>query len=143
MLDCAQPGDYCLQEIAVHAASYHLERGKDRNEFNPGLGLKVRPVRDAESTDRWFVAGGFYRNSFYRTSVYVGIGTDVPLAWGAALRFTAMGVTGYSLTVSPVIVPELVLHARGYGVSVAFVPKLKFENHVVEPVVALSLLKKF
>jgi hypothetical protein len=138
MLDCAQPDDYCLQELVVHVASYHADRSKGFNEVNPGLGLKIK-----RPSSRWFLSLGGYENSFYRPSVYAGIGTDMVLSDHVALRFTAAGATGYLLPVMPVIVPELVLRAGSYGVAIGYLPKLEFNGHGMESVVSLSVLKRF
>lgn len=135
MFDCVQQDAYCLHEVVVHVASYHADRSKDHNEINPGLGLRIK-----KPYSRWFGAAGFYDNSLYRTSFYVGVGTDVPLTDHVALRFTAGGVTGYyEMPLQPVVVPELVFEARGYGVAIGFVPKVRQEGAVM----SFSLIKRF
>lgn len=138
MFDCVQQDDYCLREVVVHVASYHGDRSKVRNEVNPGLGLILK-----KSSSRWFTTVGVYENSNYRTSFYAGVGTDVPLVDHVALRFTVGVVTGYEVPLMPVLVPELVIERRGYGVAIGFVPKLKFGNHETESIMSLSVIKRF
>lgn len=137
MLDCAQQDDYCPREVVVHVASYHLDRSKQHNELNHGLGLRLPLAR------RLFAAAGFFENSLYRTSVYAGVGTDVRLLDHVALRLTAAVLTGYQVPVLPVILPELVISGRRYGMAIGFMPKLKFDAGEVDAVVTLSLLKRF
>ena len=138
MLDCTQQDELCLYEVAVHAVSYHFDRSKDFNEINPGLGIKLKaPDRNI------FLALGEYKNSLYRTTAYAGIGTDFPIIDHVAARFTAGLLTGYEIPLVPVIVPELVFSAGGYGVAVGYIPKLSVGGRDVESVVSLSLLKRF
>ena len=138
MFDCIQQDDYCLREVVVHVASYHADRSKVHNEVNPGLGLRFK-----NPSSRWFAAAGVYENSIYRTSFYAGMGTDVPLIDHVALRFTVVVVSGYEAPLMPVLVPELVIERRGYGVAIGFVPKLKSGNHEVQSVMSFSLIKRF
>lgn len=138
MLDCAQQDSYCLHEVAVHVASYHLERGKDYNEANLGLGLKMKAP-----ASRWFVAAGGYQNSLYRTSLYAGVGTDLPKTGPLALRLTAGVVTGYNIPVAPALLPELVFSVRGFGASIGYMPKMTFGDQTVDSVISFSLLKRF
>jgi len=138
MLDCAQPDDYCLQEVVLHVASYHLERDQDFQEFNPGLGLHFRvPGHD------FFAAAGAFENSLARPSVYAGIGKDFPIAGPVAFRLTGALVTGYHIPVAPVVLPELTFTAGTYGLAVGYVPELKFGESVVESFISFSLLKRF
>jgi hypothetical protein len=140
MFDCAQPDDYCLQEVVVHVASYHLDRDKNQefNEFNPGIGLLFRVPGHG-----FFAAAGIYENSLYRPSAYAGVGKDFPIAGPMAFRLTGALVTGYSYPVIPVILPELTFRAGGYGLAIGYVPELSFGGAVVESFFSFSLLKKF
>jgi len=140
MFDCAQPDDYCPQEIVVHVASYHLDRDKkkDLNEVNPGLGLHFRVPGHS-----FFAAAGAFYNSLNRVSAYAGIGKDFPIAGPVKFRLTGALVTGYRLPVVPEILPELTLMAGEYGFAIGYLPKLKFEDAVVESFISFSLLKRF
>ncbi len=138
MLDCAQPDGYCLQEVVVHAASYHLGQGEDFNEVNPGIGLHFRvPGRS------FFAAAGAFENSLARVSVYAGAGKDFPITGPFALRLTGALVTGYRIPLVPVILPEMTITARGYGLAIGYVPKLDFGDEVVESFISFSFLKRF
>src|SRR5262245_17073269 len=106
MFDCNQVEDYCLQEVVVHVASYHFERDKDLNEFNPGLGLHFR-VPDHS----FFAAVGAFENSLSRPSVYAGIGKDFPIAGPLGFRLSGALITGYMLPVAPIVLPELTVKA--------------------------------
>ena len=100
--------------IQVNGASIHDRPGF--NGFNYGAGIE-HPV-----TDRWTVAGGWYRNSDYRGSTYA-YGRyalykkdrwDIGVAMGA--------VTGYEpYPVAPTLFPEI---RYGYLCAVAL-PRVK------------------
>lgn len=91
---------YAETYIQINGASVHSKPGF--NGFNYGAGI------EQTITDRWTVAGGWYRNSEYHGSAYgyaryalykdgpwdIGIGTGL--------------VTGYeSYTVAPTLFPEI------------------------------------
>jgi len=86
--------------IQINGASVHSKPGF--NEFNYGAGI------EQTVTDRWTIAGGWYRNSDYRGSVY-GYARyalykdghwDIGVAGGL--------VTGYEpYTVAPTLFPEV------------------------------------
>jgi hypothetical protein len=138
MFDCAQPEDYCVQELVVHVASYHFNRDADLNEFNPGLGLRLRvPERS------FFAAVGAFENSLSHLSVYAGIGKDFPLAGPLGFRLSGALITGYHLPVAPIILPELTMRAGSYGLAVGYMPRLEFEDSVVESFLSFSLIKHF
>lgn len=75
--------------LGIHLATYHFDRAREYNEFNPGLYARA---------DRW--QAGFYHNSHKKLSVY---GTyAIPLAKRTDL---AIGLaTGYNKHVVPVVV---------------------------------------
>jgi hypothetical protein len=86
--------------VQINGASVHDRPGF--NEFNYGAGL------EQTITDRWTVAGGWFRNSEYRGSaygyaryaVYKSGPWDIGIAGGL--------VTGYeSYTVAPSLFPEV------------------------------------
>lgn len=138
MFDCTSPDDYCLQEVVVHVASYHFERGKDLNEFNPGLGLRFSvPGHD------FFAAVGAFENSLSRPSVYAGIGKDFPIAGTLGFRLSGALITGYQLPVAPIILPELTFKAGDFALAVGYMPRLEFKDSVVESFLSFSLLKRF
>lgn len=57
--------------LAVNLTSYHFNRHKEYNEFNPGLGYEG-------SYDNWRVLGGVYYNSFKRWTTYL-VGGYLPI----------------------------------------------------------------
>jgi len=138
VFDCAQPEDFCLQEVVVHVGSYHLGRDNDFNEVNPGLGMHFRvPGRS------FFAAAGAFDNSLSHFSAYVGVGKDFPIAGPVAFRLTGVLATGYRYPVVPAILPEITVTAHGYGLAIGYMPKLAFEDAVVESFISFSLLKRF
>lgn len=122
----------------MHVASYHLGRGQDFNEVNPGLGMHFHvPGR------RFFAAAGAFDNSLSRVSAYAGVGRDFQIAGPVAFRLTGALVTGYRYPVVPVILPEMIITAREYGLAIGYMPKLTFGDAVVESFISFSLLKRF
>lgn len=86
--------------IQVNGASVHTKPGF--NGFNYGAGV------EQTITDRWTVAGGWYRNSEYRGSAYgyarYSVYKDGPWDLGIAGGL----VTGYEpYTVAPTLFPEV------------------------------------
>jgi hypothetical protein len=86
--------------IQLNGASVHTQPGF--NGFNYGAGI------EQTITDRWTVAGGWYRNSEYRGSAYgyarYGVYKDGPWDLGIGTGL----VTGYeSYTVAPALFPEI------------------------------------
>lgn len=86
--------------IQINGASVHNRPGF--NEFNYGVGI------EQTITDRWTVAGGWYRNSEYRGSTYgyarYSVYKDGPWDIGVGGGL----VTGYnSYTVAPMAFPEV------------------------------------
>jgi hypothetical protein len=100
--------------IQINGVSVHNRPGF--NEFNYGAGI------EQTITDRWSVAGGWFRNSEYRGSAYaygryaVYKNKSWDIGVGAGL------VTGYeSYTVAPSLFPEV---CYGYFCAVAL-PQVK------------------
>ena len=72
--------DLCCIALGVHLATYHFDRSRDLNEFNPGIYARA---------DRW--QAGVYRNSYRKPSLYVSYA--FPLTERVAVHVGA--VTGY------------------------------------------------
>ncbi len=106
-----------LQEVVVHAASYHLDRSVDRNENNYGLGLRFK-------TGEHFTMVGGYRNSMYRDSFYAGVGKEFYSVGPLSFRLLAGIVTGYGVPIAPLVLPEAVARFGNLGVAVNFVPHI-------------------
>lgn len=126
------------KEIVVHVAAYHPDRSRGYNEMNPGLGLRL-PLFNS----RWFAAAGFYRNSLDRNTTYVGVGVNVPLSNHVGLRFTTGMMTGYEVPFLPVVIPEMVISGKNYGVAIGFVPKIVYRNYTNDAAFMFSLTKRF
>lgn len=111
-------------------ASYHTERWARHslNQNNLGLGVTWRasPSRD------WSVSGGFYKNSYRRTSVYVlaswtPLHWSLPAGWSLAAGATAGLDSGYrpdELATQPLVAAALlrVIAPAGWSVNLTAVP---------------------
>lgn len=60
----AHAAPWC-DRVAATVTSYHFDRSKEYEEFNPGVGCEW--VRDADNT----IAAGGYRNSFGDSTAYL------------------------------------------------------------------------
>lgn len=91
-------------ELQVHGASYHIDREKQRNEVNYGLGLKY--IRD----DCSHVSIGMYKNSQYKTSVYAAFGRLIPISRNISIGYEAGIINNYSFNdnkFGPMVVPVI------------------------------------
>ena len=100
-------------------ASRHFD-GRERNERNLGLGGECDVAKDTR------LLAGFYENSSYRTSAYVGANW-LPLSLGP-VRFGFMGGlgTGYreGLQPIPIVAPLIALEYKGFGVNLPIIPSM-------------------
>ena len=113
-----------LSTTCVHnkaAARRHL------NQVNPGLGLEYRLSRDIG------VAGGFYRNSFERTSAYALVDWTplhlrLPEGLSASMGIAGGGVSGYANInpLAPFAAAALIKirGARRWGMNLVAVPNV-------------------
>lgn len=114
--------------LDVSTTSYHLRQwARDSlNQDNEGLGLEYRATPD------WGLAGGFYKNSYSRTSVYA-IATYTPLhiILPAGLTLAAGGLVGAISGYTSAEVPDRPLmaaalvevrNASGWGINLVAVP---------------------
>jgi hypothetical protein len=86
--------------VQINGASVHIRPGF--NEFNYGAGI------EQTVTDRWTVAGGWYRNSDYRGSVYAYARYAVYKEGKWDIGVGAGLATGYEpYTVAPTLFPEV------------------------------------
>jgi len=101
--------------LTVTTASHHFDRN-DYEEQNWGLGL------EHSLSEQWRVTAGIYRNSFSKTSIYVG-GVYSPFAFGPAAVGVMGGLfTGYGDHLQPVLAPVLSLEGRRLGANLLYVP---------------------
>ena len=109
-----------LLALVVHAqdylvatvTSFHFDRSKDYNESNFGLGIERR------YSDEWAGSVGYFKNSFYRNTVYVFAGYT-PYRYGEWRYGVVVGaVTGYENNVSPWITGVATRDYGRFGVNI-------------------------
>lgn len=114
----------CGQTYAVASvASYHFDRSKKRNEENWGLGFEHGVTADTR------LVAGFYRNSNYLDSTYVGAAW-LPLRAGN-WRFGAFGgaFTGYDIDIKWGLLPIAAYeHPNGWGANFTLAPTVGSEK---------------
>lgn len=102
--------------------SYHFDQSKDFNSVNYGIGLEYQFSSVASLTV------GTYRNSYYRTSNYVGA-YWMPLAVGPFhLGVVAGGFNGYANTQNggwfPAILPVVSIEGDLVGLNLIMIPSI-------------------
>ena len=70
LLDLALDLDLDRYSVQINLASYHTNRSRSYNEFNPGIGLEY-------AYEHFYLAGGYFRNSIRRSSFYAGAGGEL------------------------------------------------------------------
>lgn len=93
----ASEGDYYLDVhlVSKHSQSYYYDNaGKPQqfNEQNLGIGLAY------QFSPSWRVGGGFYDNSYHKTSAYLGVEGNVQLYKYMWAGVAVAAVTGYQGT---------------------------------------------
>jgi hypothetical protein len=101
-------------------ASYHYTGSGDYEQRNWGFGIEQR------LTDSFAVAGGVYRNSHRRDSLYFGAAW-APLKFGlVSLGIAALLVGGYETVEEPELVkaifPVVSIDYHGLGLNIPIVP---------------------
>jgi hypothetical protein len=100
--------------VSVTLASYHAERDRGYNEINYGAGIE-----SALPWDKWRVAGGFYRNSYYRTTWYALGVREIWTAGRWKLGVALGGATGYTRgRINLVAAPIAAWEGDRYGITV-------------------------
>lgn len=94
--------------------SHHKERDRGYNERNLGLGAEYHLDK------RWHLAGGFYKNSYYRTTVYGALGYEL-FSWRALhVGGAVVGLTGYTEgQVDWVLAPIVSFEFKHWGLNLA------------------------
>ena len=95
--------------------SYHYDRSKDHNEKNLGVGFEYHG-----KSVGW--AGGFYKNSTYKTSVYAGPVFNFANAGQAKFNLCLCGVTGYEDAVQFTPLPTIAFEGKEWGVNIGVMP---------------------
>uniref|UniRef100_E6PQ08 Uncharacterized protein n=1 Tax=mine drainage metagenome TaxID=410659 RepID=E6PQ08_9ZZZZ len=114
--------------LDISTVSYHTRQwARDSlNQHNEGLGLEYQATPD------WGLAGGFYKNSYSRTSVYTtATYTPLHITLPAGFRLAAGGlvgvISGYTNQEAPAR-PSMaaalleVRNASGWGINLVCVP---------------------
>lgn len=114
--------------LTVNTISYHLDRSREHNEQNPGLGIEHYLTRD------FALVAGFYRNSRPTedgTSTYGAI-AYTPLVLGPVrLGFMVGAVTGYKAAlVLPTYSGLISIGGRDEGVNIQILPSLRDRSPV-------------
>ncbi|MHB1700908.1 MAG: hypothetical protein ACYCSN_12415 [Acidobacteriaceae bacterium] len=116
--------------LDISTVSYHTRQwARDSlNQDNPGLGLEY------QATPNWGLAGGFYKNSYSRTSAYAlmsytPLRLALPAAWRVNAGLTAGVVSGYTSAEAPARPLALaalieVRNRQGYGINLVAVPNM-------------------
>lgn len=116
LLACAEA--FAQTSVVFTTTSYHFNRDKGYNERNLGVGLEYR------LSDEWAIAGGFYRNSFYRHSNYV-MGAYTPFEMGGWRAGGLFGiVTGYDSGPTPVALGLVTKGWGRFGINIVAVPSV-------------------
>lgn len=108
--------------VTASVASYHLDRSKTHNEQNWGLGFEHEVYKDTR------LAAGFYRNSNYIDSTYVGVAWT-PLTLGD-FKFGGFGgiFTGYAIDMKPGILPVATYERGSWGANLTYAPTTGGKN---------------
>lgn len=99
--------------LVVTFASRHANHSRGYNEHNYGLGY------EQEYTESVRFLGGFYRNSYRRESLYVGLNYSpyrVQREW--FLGATVFIVTGYENRPVPVVFPSVMYETEKFGINI-------------------------
>lgn len=105
--------------VNVYGLSYHLNRDKARevridNQFNPGLGVRLRAQREAWD---WIGDAGFYHDSGRNTATIAGGGA----LWHATQRLRLGGAA-------------VIFHSNTYNHGKAFITPLPLAAYELGPV---------
>ena len=103
--------------------SYHFDRDKGLEDFNPGLGFEY-PVNETFS-----VTAGAFRNSDRERSRYIGVYAMPFEVYGVKLGAVAGGFDGYPNYRNgnwfPAVIPTAAIEGRRWGLNVAIIPSYK------------------
>jgi hypothetical protein len=102
--------------VSATTVSYHLDREQRFNERNPGLGI------EHGLTENTRAVAGFYKNSIYRESAYVGASWAPLIAGNVRAGVVGGVITGYRISPAPMLVPVLMVEGKRIGANILFVP---------------------
>ena len=84
--------------LVLNLASYHTIEDEEFNERNAGLGFLTQGVEV-----------GFYKNSYYDTSVYISQNKNFKVTENVQFRIQFGLATGYEYPVIPLLIPKVVV----------------------------------
>lgn len=103
--------------------SYHFDRSKGLEDFNPGLGFEY-PVNEMVS-----VTAGAFRNSDRVQSRYIGAYVMPFEFYGVKLGAVVGGFDGYPNYRNgnwfPALIPTAAIEGRRWGLNIAIIPSYK------------------
>ena len=123
--------------IIFHLKSKHSGQ-QELNESNPGLSY-----RHGIDSMNLFATGGFFRNSFNRTSVYVGVGKTFYTAGPAAFTLFSGVSTGYIEKLTPALIPEVSFHYKQASFIVGYIPGIRYKDVYTIPAFTFSVAARF
>lgn len=123
--------------LVFHLASRHTSK-QELNEANPGI--SYRHGIDSLSV---FVVGGYYRNSYDKTSVYAGIGKTFFSVGPVAFTLVSGAATGYIETLTPALIPEISIHYKQASFIVGYIPGVRYRGNVTIPAFTFSVAASF
>ena len=96
------PSAYAKEnEIEFVCCSWHHNRSAGYNEFQAGV------VYRRETSGRWGMVGGTFRNSNDKQSFLIAGTYSYPVTDWLEVGLTFGGVTGYSLPIMPAAIPDI------------------------------------
>ena len=106
--------------LQLNIASYHPNSSEDYNEFNRGAGVEYH-------LDSFFISGGYFWNSLYRDTFYLGVGKEITfgnLDW-IGVGALAGALTGYrdGQEPQPAAVPYLFFTKDRYTFKIHYIPE--------------------
>jgi hypothetical protein len=107
--------------LQINLASYHPGNSSEYNQFNRGIGIEYH-------LDSFFLAGGYFWNSLYRDSFYLGAGKEFTFGDVKWVGIGAIGglITGYDNGQEPrqALIPYIFFTKDQYTLKVHYLPEI-------------------
>ena len=123
--------------VIFHLKSKHSGQ-QELNESNPGLSY-----RHGIDSMNLFATGGFFRNSFDRTSIYAGIGKTFFTVGPTAFTLFGGAATGYIEKLTPALIPEVSFHYKNASFIVGYIPGVRYRDAFTIPAFTFSVAANF
>ena len=123
--------------LVFHLASRHSGK-QELNEANPGLSY-----RHGIDSLNVFVLGGFYRNSYDKTTGYAGIGKTFFTVGPVAFTLVGGAATGYIERLTPALIPEVSVHYKQASFIVGYIPGVRYREIISIPAFTFSVSASF